>query len=272
MEDSVNRFSSATLSLAFASGVAVVTLNRPDVLNALNLELTADLVRAVETCARDPEVRSVVVTGAGRAFSAGGDIRPGYELIGRRPSGYFAELTKHLHRLVTDLRLMPKPVVAAINGPAAGAGMSLALACDLRVMSEEAFLKQAYTSIGLCPDGGWSVFAPTLAGGGRAGEMVFLDERITAEQALAWGLVNRVVAAGAVLEEARTLACRLAAGAAASYARAKELLNASLWPRLETQLEKERQSLLACAETSDFEEGATALVEKREPRFRGRTG
>jgi len=266
------KFDSETVSLTSASGVAVITLNRPHVLNVLNLELTADLVRAVETCAGDTEVRCLVVTGAGRAFCAGGDIRPAYELLGGRPSAYFADLTKYLHRLVADLRLVPKPVVAAINGAAAGAGMSLALACDLRVISQDAFLKQAYTSIGLCPDGGWSAFAPALAGAGRASEILLLDERIPADQALAWGLVNLVVPADLILQEALGLARRLTTGAATSYAAAKELLNHSLWPNLEAHLERERQSLLRCAETPDFARGATALIGKSASAAPPRTG
>lgn len=263
MEGSRTGFQSENLTLDVESGVALITLNRPQVLNALDQALSGALVRAVERCAEDPEVRSVVITGAGRAFCAGGDMKPAYELLGKQPARYFRDLTKLLHRLVADLRLIPKPVVAAINGPAVGAGMSLALACDLRLISEGAFMKQAYTSIGLCPDGGWSSFVPGLAGGGRAAELVFLDEPVSAQQALAWGLVNRLVPGERLLGEALDVAGRLASGPATSYARAKELLNQSLWPGLETQLERERQFLMACAESVHFAERVRALMERR---------
>ncbi len=249
----------------------VVTMNRPQAYNALNLSLTQALIEAFQTAADDPGVRAVVLTGSGPAFCAGGDMKEARDRVAAGAMPLFRELTKFLHRLVPDIRLLPKPVIAAVNGPAAGAGFSLAMACDLRVMSASGWFKQAYTSIGLCPDGGWSLTVPAAIGPARAAQLIFLDEQVSAQTALEWGLVTRIVPQEQVVDEASAIAGRLADGPQASFAEAKRLLNASAYPSLESHLELERQALMRCAGTPDFAEGVAAFVEKRSPRF-GRAG
>ncbi len=250
-------------------GVATLTLNRPDKFNPLDRELGEELQAAVAAVAVDPEVRAVVLTGAGKAFCSGGDLKffDGWEGPKR---GAFGFLTVVLHRLICDLRLMPKPVIAAINGPAGGAGFSLAMACDLRLAAGTAKFKQAYTSVGLTPDGGWTYFVARQIGLARAAELLLLDPLLDAERALDLGLVNQVVPAAELAQTASALAAKLAAGPTEAFARSKALLNHSLFGGLETQLELERQGIMASSDTEDFREGLAAFFEKRPPVFRGR--
>jgi 2-(1,2-epoxy-1,2-dihydrophenyl)acetyl-CoA isomerase len=250
-------------------GVATITFNDPGSYNPLSRILVEELVPAIEACRDDDEIRAVILTGAGRAFCAGGDLQGAQEHInqGRNPSNYFLDLTKPFHRFVTDLRLLPKPVIAAVNGPAAGAGFSIALVCDLRIAAESSFFRQGYTSIALVPDGGWTTFLPAIVGLGLASELIFLDRRIEAQEALRLGLVHQVVPDAELMNTAREVAERLAAGPAYAFARAKALLNTSLLDRLEGQLERERLGVGDCAGTADFREGLAAFLEKRQPRF-----
>lgn len=252
-----------------AEGVATITLNRPETYNALNRQLGEELVQAVEKCADDPTVRAVILTGAGRAFCSGGDLKAARDYLGKNPSHYFRDLTKLLHRLISDIRHLPRPVIAAVNGAAGGAGFSLAMACDLRIAAEGARFRQAYTSNGLAPDGGWTTFVPLLAGLGRANEMLYLDPVIDAGQALAYGLVNAVVPDADLARTALDWATKLASGPTRSFAQAKALINASFLAGLEAQMERERQAITACGGTEDFREALTAFFEKRPPAFRG---
>jgi len=251
--------------------VALITMNRPDALNALNLEMGQALVATIERVRFDRTVRAVVITGAGRAFSAGGDLKAMKAHLdsGNDPAQFFRDLTKLFHPAIVDLRRMEKPVVAAINGPAGGAGFSLALACDLRVMADTAFLQQAYTAAGLVPDGGMTLFLPRIVGLGTASEIILRNPRIEAEQALQWGLVHEVVPAEEVMSRAMEIAHALAAGPTVALGRAKQLLNRSLLSLLESQLEAERQTIAAVSTTADFREGLTAFLEKRPPNFQG---
>ena len=248
-------------------GVATVTLNRPEVLNALDAAMARQLVQALEACAMDEAVRAVVLTGAGRGFCAGGDMKAAWEHIrgGGDPRLFFAELTVLLHRAIVDLRRMEKPVIAAINGAVGGAGMSLAGACDLRLAAQGAKFRQAYTSIGLVPDGGWTLIVAQILGHARASELVLLDPVFDAGQAHEWGLVHEVVPLEALAGRARELALQLAAGPASAYGGAKALLNAALLPALEGQLEKERQRIIRQASTREFLERLASFVEKRGP-------
>ncbi len=257
--------------LSVQGNVATVTLNRPAVLNALNVSSGEALVRAIETCRDEQRVRVVILTGAGRGFCAGGDVKAMWEGIrsGADPQAFFRELTVPLHRLILDLRSMEKPVVAAVNGPAGGAGVSLAAACDLRLAAETATFRQAYTSIGLTPDGGWTTLIPHLVGPAKAMELLLLDPTLDARQALALGLVQEVAPSAILMERANAVAARLAQGASVAFGGAKALVNAALFPDLEAQLERERQRIILQGGTADFREGIAAFVEKRAPRFRG---
>src|SRR5581483_6142837 len=193
-----------TVNLTIDEGVATVELNRPDSLNSWNSQFGEDLLAAVARCREDDAVRSVLVTGAGRGFSSGADLRElggGAATREEAPDAVYRQLTEVYHPIMTGLRELPKPVVAAVNGPAVGIGCSLALCCDLILAAESAYFLLAFVNIGLVPDGGSSLFLPSRIGMARASEMAMLGERVGAEQALEWGLVNRVIADEALREQ-----------------------------------------------------------------------
>jgi len=261
-----------TVNVHLADGYATVELNRPEVLNAWNGQFGADLLAALRDVAADDAVRAVVITGAGRAFSSGADLKDmsgGDTTAEGRPDVY-TMLTERYHPIMEAIREMPKPVVAAVNGAAAGIGCSLALCCDLIVAAESAYFLLAFVNIGLVPDGGSSVFVPSRVGMARATEMAMLGERVGAAQALEWGLVNRVVADAGLADEVAALAKRLAAGPTRSYAGTKRLVNNWLYARMPEQLDLEARIQQEMSGNEDFLEGALAFVEKRPARFSGR--
>ncbi len=249
--------------------VATITLNRPDSFNALSLNLTAEIIAALDQCRQEQEIRAVVLTGSGKAFCSGGDIKYFEQYYRTQPDEPVRRLLGPLNQLITGIRKLPKPVLAAINGAAGGAGMSLALSCDLRICSSNAKLKQAYTSIGLAPDGGWSLWVGLLAGFSRASEMIFLDPVYDAEEALAMNLVHRVVAPDKLMETAGQWAGKLASGATQSFAIAKENLNNAMLGLLDRQLETESQGVIKASLTSDYQEGLEAFLAKRKPIYKG---
>lgn len=260
-----------TVTVSRAGGAARIELNRPDSLNAWNAQLARDLRGAVEALAGDEEVRAVLITGEGRAFSSGADLRDLAE-SGTNASGHMdvhTVLVERYHPIITGVREMPKPVVCAVNGGAVGIGCSLALSCDLVLAAESAYLLLAFVNIGLAPDGGASLFVPTRAGMARATEMAMLGERIPAGQAADWGLVNRVVADEHLAAEAQALTLRLAAGPTRAYAGTKRQLNAWLYGRMHEQLRLEADIQQEMAATADVIEGATAFAQKRTAQFRG---
>jgi 2-(1,2-epoxy-1,2-dihydrophenyl)acetyl-CoA isomerase len=261
-----------TVQSSTIDGVTTITLNRPEVLNALNLPMSQTLARMIQSCKHDDNVRTLLLTGAGRGFCAGGDMKAAWEYhqAGGDLRHFFRDLTVPLHRAITDIRLMEKPVIAAISGVAGGGGMSLAMACDFRLAGEDARLKQAYTSIGLVPDLGWTATVPQVIGGARTMELLLIDPVLDAKQALALGLVHEVVANDRLLDIARAMSARLSRAPTTAFGGAKALVNATLLPMLETQLERERQRLVTQAGTRDFLEGLEAFVQKRSPRFNGR--
>jgi 2-(1,2-epoxy-1,2-dihydrophenyl)acetyl-CoA isomerase len=260
-----------TVDLQVADGAATILLNRPEVLNAWNRRFGEDLLEAVQTVADDDAVRAVLIRGAGRAFSSGADLR---DISDRdvTPEGHpnvRKTLVERYHPIITGIRRMPKPVVAAVHGPAVGIGCSLALCCDLIVASESAYFLLAFVNIGLVPDGGSSVFVPSRAGFARAMEMAMLGERVPAARALEWGLVNRVVADDAFETEAAGLLEQLAKGPTRSYAGTKRQLNNWLYGRMDEQLELEADIQQEMAATGDFLEGVMAFAEKRQAGFHG---
>ena len=253
-------------STVIVDRIAQLTLNRPESFNALDLPTARELTDALLQLGADTAVQGVIVTGAGRAFSAGGDIRR----AAAHPSGpaaAFHELATYVHVCVTEIRRMPKPVIAAITGVAAGGGFSLALACDFRVMAASAQLRQGFTSNGLCIDAGGTFTLPRLVGLARALEIAALDEPISAEQALAWGLVTRVADRETLLEEAQRLALAIAQKSLHSFSWSKRLLTDSFDTSWETQLEHERQGLVSCVAHPDGQEGIRAFLEKRAPQY-----
>ena len=259
----------AQLRLHIRDGIATITLNRPEAYNALNLQLATELHDAVLTCSEDEAVRVVVLTGSGRAFCAGGDVKGFVEhldTIGK----HIQQLTVALHAAVSRLVRMPKPTITAVNGVAAGGGMSLALAGDLIVAAESARFTMAYTQIGASPDGSSSFFLPRLVGVKRALELTFLNRVLSAHEAMEWGIVHQVFPDAQFQAGVESLAARLAQGPTQAYGRAKTLLYSSTSETLETQMEYEAQLIAASGHTADFREGVTAFVAKRPPAFQGR--
>ena len=250
-------------------GIASITFNRPQVLNALDIPMIEELVRNLQACADEPSVSVVLLTGTGRGFCVGGDMKAAWEHIqaGGDPQAFFRTLLDHIHRAVMVLRSMERPVVAAINGVIAGAGMSLAAACDLRIAAEGARFKQSFTSIGLVPLGGWTVTVAHFLGPSKAAELMMMDPVLEARQALDLGLVSEVVPNGRLIERVRELAGQIAHGPKTAFASAKVLTNAALLPRLKEQMALERERFIYQAGTPDFLEGLTAFIEKREANF-----
>jgi 2-(1,2-epoxy-1,2-dihydrophenyl)acetyl-CoA isomerase len=261
-----------TVNLRRDGAAATIELNRPEALNAWNGALGDELLDAVRAVADDDEVRAVVVTGAGRAFSSGADLRDLSGREARTSEGHIdvrRVLNERYHPIITTIRTMPKPVLAAVNGPAVGIGLSLALAADLVVAAESAYLMLAFVNIGLVPDGGSSVFVPARVGFARASEMAMLGERVPASQALEWGLINRVVPDADFAEEVAKLRDRLASGPTRSYAGSKRQLNHWLYTRMNEQLAFEAEIQQEMAASGDFAEGVAAFIEKRAPTFAG---
>jgi len=247
-------------------GVATLTLNRPDALNALDAALKVALLDAVRRVGRDNAVRVVVLTGAGRAFCVGQDLR---ESSGDDGASLAVELREQYNPLILAIRRLEKPIIAAVNGVAAGAGMSLAVACDFRLASEDASFVPAFGRIGLVPDSGLTWFLPRLVGPARAAELLLTGDPIAAPDARRLGLVNAVVAAVDLAPEVRALADRLAAAAPRALALTKRALNRSLEVGLEEALAYEASLQGIAGATADHVEGVAAFREKRPPRFTG---
>ena len=243
-------------------GVTEIVLYRPAAYNAFNYEMVTQLADALTTLAADDSVRGVVITGRGKAFCAGGDLKWALG-FSARPGAAFHVLASQFHLAILEIRRMKKPVLAAINGVAAGGGFSLALACDFRVMEKSAFLKQAYTSNGLCIDGGGTFTLPRLTGYARALEIAAFDEPISSELALNWGLVTKVVEDSLALSESLAMARKLAKRSVHSFAWSKKLITDSFGSSFEAQLEKERAALEMCADHPDGQEALAAFSEKR---------
>jgi len=246
------------------SEVTRLILNRPAHYNAFDFDMIDGLACALVELAVDKSVRSIILTGEGKAFCAGGDLKWVSGFAGG-PAAGFHRLAASYHLAVMEIRRMNKPVIASINGIAAGGGFSLALACDFRVMEKSAAMRQAYTSNGLCIDGGGTFTLPRMVGLARALEIVAFDTPISSAQALSWGLVNRVVDDGKSLAEASALAHTLADKSLISYGYVKQLLNDSFSNSFETHIEQERMMLCACADGPDAKEGLKAFGEKRKP-------
>lgn len=255
-----------TLRIERQGGVVIITLNRPDEANSLDATMAAELAAAAAHCDGDPEVRAVLLTGSGRFFCAGGDVKA-MAGLGAHTAAALKRLADDLHRAIATFQRMRAPLVVAVNGPAAGAGFSLAVTGDIVLASEAASFTMAYTAIGLSPDGSSSWFLPRLIGLRRTQALMLTNRKLDAAQALDWGLVTEVVAADALADTALRQAQALAAGAAESQAVVKRLLLDSFANGLETQMEIEGRHIAHCAATADGQEGIRAFCERRRPRF-----
>ncbi len=258
-----------TIKLSIEDQVARLTLERPDAANGMNLQLMRDLSDAVNVCATSPEVRAVLLTGSGRFFSAGGDLQSFASELDNLPR-LLNELTLYLHAAISRMARMDSPVIAAVNGPCAGAGMSLACACDYVLAAESASFTMAYTAAGLSPDGSSTWFLPRRIGELRARELMLTNRKLSAAEAVEWGLANRVVADADLLAEAGKLAASFAQGPTRSFGRVKTLLNDTFAQGMETQMEMEARAIAASATTQDAQEGIGAFLQKRKPVFTGK--
>lgn len=252
-----------------AEGITTITLNRPEKLNAFVGHMRRDLAEALEHAGSDRDARVVVITGAGRGFCAGGDIAFMAELMERRDADEFARLLGAGRRVISAIRMMTKPVIAAVNGPAAGAGFNLALACDLRIASTNATFSQSFVKIGLHPDWGGTYFLPRLVTPNKACELFFLGDSIDAAEAARLNLVNKVVAPEELETATLQLAQRLCAAPPIALASAKQAVYMSSGADLDQMMRYETEAQLRCFESEDCNEGLRAFFEKRDPRFTG---
>lgn len=258
---------SETVLLEKKEGVAIIRMNRPKEMNTLNFMLTKELLSALEECWDDAATKVVVITGSGKAFCAGGDVVAFKDAadIGDATR----QMTKDFDPLISGIRRIGKPVIAMINGVCMGAGLSLAAACDIRVCGTSSMFRQAYTSVGLTPDGAWGLHVPLLIGFGRASELIFSDPMIDAGKAYEIGMVNEVIDDSELEAKTMEKARRMAMGPSTAFAIAKDNLNRAMLSLLEGQLEQERLGIMKAGRTADAREGIIALLERRKPGFSG---
>ena len=252
------------VKLEIRSGIGVITLNRPEAFNAFHASMIGNLAEKLIGLSSHTDVVGVVLTGAGKAFCAGGDLK-WLSTSGMSHGAAFHALAAAYHQAIVEIRRMPKPVVAAVNGLAAGGGFSMALACDFRVMDKSAIFRQAYTSNGLSVDGGGTFTLPRLVGLAKAMEILAFDRPISAEQALTWGLVTEVVENGQAVNRALDMVQEITKLPLSSFLASKKLLTDSFHTPFEHQLEKEREFLAWCADHPNGQEGIKAFLEKRSP-------
>lgn len=257
-----------TLKFDVDSGVAIITLNRPESLNAMSPTMAKELHEVTLRIDADNSVRAVILTGTGKAFCAGGDLGAFVD-AGNQARTLILQMTGDLHLALSRLSRNRAPVIAAVNGTAAGAGFSLAMAADLAIAEEQAVFTMAYTNAGLSPDGSSTYFMPRKIGDRRTRELMLTNRLLTAPEALDWGVVNQVVESGGALAAAGVMAAGMATGPTEAYAQVKRLLDSSFSQSLETQMELEARAIADQVASVDGQEGMLAFVEKRKPQFRG---
>ncbi len=249
-----------TLKFSINEHIATIVLNRPDAANGLNMEMGKELMQAAIACDENPDVRCVLITGEGKMFCAGGDLKS-FAAYGEKLPHAIKELTTYLHAAISRFARMKAPVIIAVNGTAAGAGMSMAVCGDLVLAAHSAKFTMAYTAAGLSPDGSASFYLPRLIGLRRTQQLMITNRRLSAEEALNWGLVTQVVEDAKLMDEARSLAKLLASGPTQAFGQVKKLLNTSFQESLETQMELEAQGIAAMTTCADGKEGIQAFLE-----------
>ena len=260
----------SSILVSLDAGVLSITLNRPDKLNAFNPEMHQRLKAALERARDEPEVRAVLLTGAGRGFCAGQDLAERNVAAGAAPIDLSVTIGSYYNPLIRRMRELPKPIVGAVNGVAAGAGANIALACDLVLAARSASFVQAFSRIGLLPDSGGTYFLPRLAGTARAMGLALLGEKLSAEDAERWGLIWKAVDDAQLMTEATSLAKTLAQGPTKAYGLIKKALYASASNALDAQLDVERDLQREAGVSEDYREGVAAFMAKRKPVFKGR--
>jgi 2-(1,2-epoxy-1,2-dihydrophenyl)acetyl-CoA isomerase len=256
----------SSIILSIENGVAIITLNRPEKLNSFNREMALLLQTELDKCATNKEVRCIYITGAGKGFCAGQDLA---EVVDPNGPGMAKILSEHYNPIITQIRSIPKPIVAAVNGVAAGAGANLALACDIVVATQSASFIQAFSKIGLIPDSGGSYHLPRLIGFQRASALMMLGDKVSATDALQMGMLYKVFSDESFIEESKKIAATLAQMPTKALAYIKHALNESASNNLQQQLSLEDEYQQKAAATNDFTEGVAAFLEKRSPNFKG---
>jgi 2-(1,2-epoxy-1,2-dihydrophenyl)acetyl-CoA isomerase len=260
-----------TIKVELTKGIVAITLNRPEALNAFDFLMGEELLDALMACGKDDGVRVVILSGEGRAFSAGGDVKLMARFLEEgMPVRFFQRLIPLLHPILVEMTRMPKPIIGRVHGFASGYGMSLVMGCDLVVAAESTRFNMAYVLVGLAPDGGSTFFLPRLVGPKRALDIFFTGDAIDAREAQRLGIVNRVVPDTELEQATQDLAQKLAQGAPLAMAEAKRLVYRGMGETLERQLEDEREAIQRSAATQDFSEGVSAFVEKRRSTFQGK--
>ena len=257
-----------TLNFEVSAGVATITLNRPNNMNAMSPQMSAELHEVALEIDADQGIRAVVLTGAGKVFCAGGDLGE-FAAAGDGARTLIMKMTGDLHLALSRLARNAAPVIAAVNGTAAGAGFSLLMAADLAIAAESAVMTMAYTNAGLSPDGSSTYYMPRKIGDRRARELMLTNRVLSAQEALDWGVVNQVVADGEALPAAQKLAAKLAQGPTQAYGQVKALLDSSFDHSLESQMELEARAIAGLVGSSDGQEGLHAFLDKRKPQFSG---
>lgn len=255
-----------TLDYVVADSIATISLNRPNDANGMNLELTTELAQVAKICSEDAHIKAVIVTGHGKFFCAGGDVKAMYE-DELSAGDTVKQIADQLHLAISRFTRMSAPLIAAVNGVAAGAGFSIAVSADMVIAAENAKFTMAYSKIGLSPDGSSSYFLPRLIGLRKAQELMFTNRVLSAEEALQWGLINQVVADDQLAVEAKKLAHSFVSGSSTANAAIKQLLVHSFGNDLETQMDLESDTIRACANADDGREGVASFVEKRTAKF-----
>lgn len=258
-----------TLTLSKNNAIATLTLNRPDAANGLNMKMGEELMRASIEIDEDTDIRAVIINANGKMFCAGGDLKE-FASFGEQTGRQLKALTTHLHAAISRFNRMPKPVIVSVNGMAAGAGFSLAVAGDIVIAADNAKFTMAYTAAGLSPDGSASYFLPRLIGLRKTQELMLSNRRLSAEEALQWGLITQMVSADDLEQTTLKLATEMAQGPTLAYSQVKQLLLNSFDNSLETQLELESRGITAMGNSLDGQEGIQAFTEKRAPVYQGK--